>query len=132
DPYVFQGDERDIIFLTMVSAPRADGKRLWPMTSEKHFRRFNVAASRARDQAWLFHSVSLADINPQCVRYKLLEYYTNPNVATTEVGETDLETLKRHLQNAYKGANSPPKPFDSWFEVDVFLRIVDRGYRAIP
>jgi hypothetical protein len=26
----------------------------------------------------------------------------------------------------------PPPPFDSWFEVDVFLKISDRGYRVIP
>ena len=25
-----------------------------------------------------------------------------------------------------------PSPFDSWFEVDVFLRIIGRGYRVIP
>ena len=26
---------------------------------------------------------------------------------------------------------SPP-PFDSWFEIDVFLKIAERGYRVIP
>jgi very-short-patch-repair endonuclease len=25
-----------------------------------------------------------------------------------------------------------PSPFDSWFEVDVYLRIADRGFRVIP
>lgn len=25
-----------------------------------------------------------------------------------------------------------PKPFDSWFELDVYLRIVDRGFRVVP
>jgi very-short-patch-repair endonuclease len=26
----------------------------------------------------------------------------------------------------------PPFPFDSWFEIDVFLKIAERGYRVIP
>ena len=26
----------------------------------------------------------------------------------------------------------PPSPFDSWFEVDVFLRIAERDYRVVP
>lgn len=132
DSYVFQGDERDIIFLSMVSAPRPDGKKVWPMTAEKDHRRFNVAASRARDQVWLFHSVSLSDLNPKCIRFNMLEYYSNPNVATVQAGETDIETLKRDLASAYNGSGTPQKPFDSWFEVDVFLRLAERGYRVVP
>ena len=27
---------------------------------------------------------------------------------------------------------APPLPFENWFEIDVFLRIHDRGYRVIP
>jgi len=132
DSYVFQGDERDIIFLSMVIAPHREGKKLYPLASDKDHRRFNVAASRARDQVWLFHSVSLSDLNPKCVRYQLLDYYTNPNVETVQVGDTDIETLKKELTAAQSSASVPPKPFDSWFEVEVFLRLVSRGYRVIP
>jgi len=28
--------------------------------------------------------------------------------------------------------NDPPEPFDSWFEVDVYLQLHDRGFRVIP
>jgi very-short-patch-repair endonuclease len=132
DPYVFQGDERDIIFISMVSSPRTDGKKVWPLTMEKYERSFNVAVSRARDQLWLFHSVSLADLNPKCLRFRLLEYCSNPYVETAPVGDIDLPALRNRLDAAYAGVGSPPSPFDSWFEVDVFLRIVARGYRVIP
>jgi superfamily I DNA and/or RNA helicase len=51
DAYVFQGDERDIMFLSMVTAPAPDGKRVSVMAAPKDERRFNVAASRARDSS---------------------------------------------------------------------------------
>jgi len=57
--YSFQGDERDVIFLSMVAAPN---ERIGAMTKPADERRFNVAASRARDQMWLFHSVTINDL----------------------------------------------------------------------
>jgi very-short-patch-repair endonuclease len=62
----------------------------------------------------------------------LLSYYSNPQVTTTEVEDTDIVSLKRRLEASSSTSGSPPKPFDSWFEVDVFLRIVARGYRVLP
>src|SRR5258708_7188085 len=47
DAYTFQGDERDVMFLSMVSAPN---RRIGTLSSARDERRFNVAASRARDQ----------------------------------------------------------------------------------
>ncbi|MDP1586208.1 MAG: DEAD/DEAH box helicase, partial [Prosthecobacter sp.] len=47
DAYAFQGDERDIMFLSMVAAPNAQFQAL---TTDAARQRFNVAASRARDQ----------------------------------------------------------------------------------
>ena len=77
DAYAFQGDERDVMFLSMVSAP-SGGRSIPAMTDAAAQRRFNVAASRARDQLFLSHTATLADLNPQCVRYQLLEYCLNP------------------------------------------------------
>lgn len=71
DAYSFQGDERDIIFLSMVIANNA---KFTALTKGSDIRRFNVAASRARNQMWLFHSVDLEDLNNKCVRYSLLKY----------------------------------------------------------
>ena len=53
NPYSFQGDERDVIFLSMVAAAN---EKIGTLTRAPDERRFNVAASRARDQIWLFHS----------------------------------------------------------------------------
>lgn len=47
DPYSFQGDERDVIFLSMVAAPN---EMIGAMSRDTYERSFNVAASRARDQ----------------------------------------------------------------------------------
>jgi superfamily I DNA and/or RNA helicase len=50
-PASFQGDERDIIFLSLVTAHNHSRKAL---TTDKDKRRFNVAASRAKDQLCIF------------------------------------------------------------------------------
>ncbi len=43
-----------------------------------------------------------------------------------------MEHLQSLSANADRMATSPPEPFDSWFEVDVFLYIHNRGYRVLP
>jgi very-short-patch-repair endonuclease len=131
DAYAFQGDERDVMFLSMVAAP-GDGIRLTALTRETHKRRFNVAVSRARDQLWLFHSVTPADLSPQCLRHQLLTYCMDPRVESTDASGIDSAALRRDAQSADRTRIAPPVPFDSWFEVDVYLRIVGRGYRVTP
>lgn len=120
--YDFQGDERDIIFLSMVISPSRDGSRPNPaLTSEVYKRAFNVAASRARDQLWLFHSVTLNDLpNPECVRRKLLEYCLDPHVESSEY----------ELPDDTRDEVVPP--FESVFEQEVYRRIRQRGYRVLP
>jgi very-short-patch-repair endonuclease len=131
DAYAFQGDERDIIFLSLVSAP-AEAKRISTLASPKDVKRFNVATSRARDQMWLVHSATLNDLSPQCLRYQLLSYFLHPQVRPSAIEGVSLEDLRAASLRADRKNDSPPSPFDSWFEVDVFLRISDRGYRVIP
>jgi len=137
-PYDFQGDERDVIFLSLVDAPQ-DGHPCRMIRDADTQRRFNVAVSRARDQLWLFHSATVNDLRPDCLRYRLLEYCLNPTVhQPDEIGETTLIDLRRMAcnssirQSKKKGEKVPGTPFDSWFEVDVFFRILDRGYRVLP
>ena len=108
DAYAFQGDERDVIFLSMVAAPN---ERIGSLARAADKRRFNVAASRAKDQMVLFHTATLSDLNPECMRYKLLEYYLNPTLVSQEIDFTKCE--------------SP-------FERNVCQAIADRGYRVIP
>jgi len=110
DAYSFQGDERDIVFMSMVAATEGDG-RFAALTAERFRQRFNVACSRARDQVWLFHSVRREDLNPECMRRRLLEYYYNPG---TEVLERDLSVC------------------ESQFERDVATELISRAYRIVP
>ena len=55
----FQGDERDVIIISTVVAvdPGVPSSRVAAMTGNAAMRRINVAASRARDQMWVVHSV---------------------------------------------------------------------------
>jgi very-short-patch-repair endonuclease len=108
DAYAFQGDERDVIFLSMVAAPN---ERIGALVRESDKRRFNVAASRARDQMVLFHTATLSDLHPDCMRYKLLEYCLNPIRQPRDVDLTQCE---------------------SEFEKDVCRAIVNKGYKVIP
>jgi very-short-patch-repair endonuclease len=131
DAYAFQGDERDVMFLSMVAAPGETEMRA--ITADTYKQRFNVAASRARDQVWLFHTPTLNDFrNHECLRYQLLKYYLEPESKAIITEDLNLAQLRRQAEQAWKNNEKPPNPFDSWFEVDVFLKIVDKGYRVIP
>jgi transcription elongation GreA/GreB family factor/very-short-patch-repair endonuclease len=127
NPYSFQGDERDIMLLSMVAAPN---ERIGPLTMSADERRFNVAASRARDQMWLFHSTTRDDLSASCLRRSLLEFFEKsqfkpfPNV--------NLEDLEKSAQQTNRSIVQAPDPFDSWFEVDVALEIAKKGYYVIP
>ena len=130
DAYAFQGDERHIIFLSMVSAPGEH--RIGTLTSPDAEKRFNVAASRAKEQLWLFHSATLDDLSPECLRYRLLKYCQNPKVEPIGVPGHDIASLVNLAKTTRRDVVQPPLPFDSWFEVDVFIDIASRGYRVIP
>ncbi|MDO9465153.1 MAG: AAA domain-containing protein [bacterium] len=115
----FQGDERDIIFLSLVTAQNHNRSALARPEDEK---RFNVAASRAVEQMWLFHSILLADLsNTNDLRYKLLNHFINYRPPTPPASDP----IERTLGNQ-------PEPFDSWFEVDIYNDIVAKGYSVIP
>jgi len=131
NPYAFQGDERDVMFLSMVAAPGET--RMRAVVAAHDRRRFNVAASRARDQMWLFHTPTLNDFrNKECLRYRLLDYCLNPRVRPIPCDGIDVTQLRQDAQGTSREKSDPPDPFDSWFEVDVFLQIYDRGFRVIP
>ena len=130
DAYDFQGAQRDVIFLSMVRAPSSGRIQALGQAADK--RRFNVAASRARDQMWLFHSAQPSDLNPRDLRHMLLSYCLNPKVEQSPVEGLDVSQLSSAASTADRGSEDAPQPFDSWFEVDVFLKIVGRGYRVLP
>ncbi|GEL78694.1 AAA domain-containing protein [Tenuibacillus multivorans] len=110
NPYDLQGDERDIVFLSMVVAPNRNFRQL-TKSSEKQ--PYNVAASRAKNQMRLYHSVDTNELNNTDYRYSLLSYCKNPTRVNEEV--EDLEHL----------CESP-------FELDVLRMILAKGYKVTP
>ena len=135
DAYSFQGDERDVMFLSMVNSPVDESGlniRSLARTRALFKQRYNVAASRARDQLWLFHSLTLDDLpNPEDLRRTLLDFCLHGGTQTNGPGDLDVDEIRRRAFSRTR-ADERPRPFDSWFEVDVFLKIHDRGYRVIP
>ncbi|WP_245548540.1 AAA domain-containing protein [Gordonia namibiensis] len=116
-PPDFQGDERDVIFLSLVVAPDQNFQSL---TRTEFEQRFNVGASRAKDQMWLFHSVTLDRLRTGDLRKSLLEHMTSRTVATTE-------PVPENVPNDVRDPR-----FDSLFEQRVFNEIVARGYHVNP
>lgn len=120
----FQGSERNVIFLSMVAAP-GPGRRLGVLTQEQYIQRYNVAASRAQDQLWLIHSISLGDVdNAADMRFQLLDYCYG---ARKRGGSIEDRVLRETVPEDVLFS-----PFDTLFEQRIFNRIVDRGYTAIP
>lgn len=120
----FQGSERDVIFISMVAV--ADGeKRLAAQTRSSAVQRYNVAASRAKEQMWVFHSVELEDLtNQEDLRWRLLRY-------CYDVARRSNETVAGAVTERV-AEDSPVEPFGSLFEQRVFNRLVDAGYTVVP
>lgn len=107
----FQGDERDVIFLSLVDS--GTGKGPLPLLGngpdDAYRKRYNVAASRARDQLWVVDSLDpVQDLKPGDLRKTLIDYACSPG-AHTAAGQDD----------------RPATPFEA--EVAQALRA--RGYR---
>jgi very-short-patch-repair endonuclease len=126
-PATFQGDQRDVIFLSLVIAPNHHFRALTGLPDQ---RRFNVAMSRARDQVWLFHSVQLHDLSRDDLRRRLLHFFLSPGQAGGLYEE--LERLEREARRPSRGPGEQPDPYESWFEVDVAKDLLRRKYRVRP
>ncbi|MEU8237644.1 AAA domain-containing protein [Actinoplanes missouriensis] len=110
DAYTFQGDERDVMLVSMVVSE--NDPRVAAFTKRDYHRRINVAASRARDQLWIFHSVRPSALAADDARGLLLSYALN---LPTEAAAADLAAR-----------------CESDFERAVLKLLVERGYRPIP
>jgi very-short-patch-repair endonuclease/transcription elongation GreA/GreB family factor len=110
DSAMFQGDERDIIFLSMI----ADRKRKQSQTATQYEQRFNVALSRARDRMILVRSVTENDLNPNDLKSKIIRHFREPIPEALQRGAALIELCQ------------------SGFERDLFSALVERGYRVIP
>ena len=107
----FQGDERDIIFLSIVNSP-SDGP-LHMRQRDDARKVFNVAASRARDQLWVVHSLNPSrDLKAGDLRQRLIAHAENPAVLRPKIDDGR-------------------KTFRSELEKEVFLELREAGYRII-
>lgn len=109
-PPTFQGGERDIMLVSMVSA-KGDRATSSAATFEQ---RYNVAASRARERMMLFRSVDEADMKPEDLRAKLIRHFAAP-----------------FKQDAQEVSNLR-ELCDSGFERDVYDVLTGKGYRIKP
>jgi len=124
DPYVFQGDERDIILLSMVKAPDLDkpDAAISPYTSttKAYRQRINVAMSRARNKMVLFHSIPKDKItNRNDLRKQVIDWFYNYKAEDRQSG------LKKVREEVTKGRASE-------FEYAVAEIICNKGFTVIP
>jgi very-short-patch-repair endonuclease len=113
DPYTFQGDERDVVLISMVVAPAGGQGGIGAFTKRDFHRRVNVAASRARDQLWVFHSVHANELTADDARALLLGYAQRP--FAPEEAPAD-----------------PEAACTNDFERAVLRRLRERGLRPVP
>ena len=128
-PATFQGDQRDVIFLSLVVAPDHRSRALTGLADQ---RRFNVAMSRARDQVRLFHSVQQHDLSREDLRWRLLNFFYSPGQGALEGLYEELDRLEREAKRSPRQHGEQPDPYDSWFEVDVALELLRRKYKIRP
>lgn len=110
----FQGDERDVIFLSMVDGPPEDGQLSYRDAGPKDIykKRYNVAVSRARNQLWVVHSLDPeAHLKGGDLRRRLIEHARDP------------QALLRTMEEQGKRT-------DSVFERLVLDRLLASGYRV--
>ena len=108
----FQGDERDVMFLSVVDT--SDGGPL-PLRDRPLFKkRFNVAASRARDQMWVIHSLQPeVDLKPEDLRRRLIQHALDPNDLMLRLAQVEQRV-------------------ESEFERRVAQDLVAAGFRVVP
>ncbi len=115
DPSQFQGDERDVIFLSMVDVAVNGPLPLRNEDANEYMwkKRFNVAASRARDQLWVVHSLEPElDLKAGDIRRRLI-----------------LHARDQHLQHTVLVAQE--QRTESEFEKQVLQRLIQAGYRVV-
>ena len=112
DARMFQGRERDIMFLSMVVAPNDVGA---PLSRDTFAQRFNVAASRARDQMVLVRSVEPDQLaEGDRLRRSLIEHFSQP------FGEAPARVT------------DPRETCESDLEREIYDWLIANGYRAMP
>lgn len=112
----FQGDERHVMFLSVVDSPQETGQLPLRRSGARDMykKRFNVATSRAQDQMWVVHSLDpQRDLQPQDLRLRLIQHAEDP------------AAVDRDIDRAHALA-------ESQFEKDVGQGLIQQGFRIEP
>jgi very-short-patch-repair endonuclease len=111
--YQFQGDQRNVMFLSMVESPSDGPARLLSSgANDMYKKRFNVAASRAEDQMWVVYSLSPeTDLKAGDLRKRLIDHALNPAVLLERI-------------------NNQSKRAESEFERQVLTRLLAAGFQV--
>ena len=135
DARIFQGGERQIMFLSMV----VDADNCRALSGNMFEQRFNVAASRARDRMYLVRSVTLSELSPADLRRKLLEHFSKPLDSAADTSEppsaqTDQAQPDQAPTSQAQASHTSrlAQLCESEFEKQVFTELVQRGYRVTP
>lgn len=114
-PPQFQGDERDVIILNMVKGPGGEGPLHLQSPGNKVWKqRYNVAASRAKDQLWVVHSVDPGvDLQQDDIRTGLLRHVRDPQATERRISRVEHRT-------------------ESVFEREVAADLLRAGYTVTP
>jgi very-short-patch-repair endonuclease len=108
----FQGDERDVMFLSVIDTPSGGPLRLKQDAATQQ--RYNVAASRARNQMWVVHSLNTStDLQAGDLRKRLIDHARDPKAITREIEKAEAQ------------AESP-------FEEAVIKRLVTAKFNVRP
>ncbi|MBT2477508.1 AAA domain-containing protein [Streptomyces sp. ISL-94] len=117
----FQGDERHIMFISFVnSATTAAGAVPGGFNGKTYEQRINVAASRAQDQVWVFHSARAEQFHENDLRRGWLDHLSRP-------GEEDVVAVEGEVLSDVRH-----EAFDSLFQQKVYLELTARGHRVRP
>jgi very-short-patch-repair endonuclease len=117
-----QGDERDVIFVSVTYGPKAPGQpphQHWgPLTGPSGARRLNVLFTRAKYQVVVFSSI------------------TADQVVVSEKSSEGVRVLREYLDYANSGRISDlsftDRPPESDFEIAVGRALVTAGYEVVP
>jgi very-short-patch-repair endonuclease len=124
DPYTFQGDERDIILLSMVKGCDQDNPNAtivpYTVNKKENKQRVNVAMSRARNKMILFHSIPKDKLqNPDDLRKMIIDWFYNHKTEERKAG------LQRVREEVERGRASE-------FEYEIAEILISKGYKVIP
>ncbi|WP_306751533.1 AAA domain-containing protein [Paracoccus actinidiae] len=114
DARTMQGQERSIVFLSMVATP---GKVVSQATKDAQ-QRINVAMSRARDRLYLVRSVSLGDLKSGDIKRDVIQHFMDP-------------MPDGRVSMAHEAADLLDR-CDSGFEREVLSMLMEANYRVRP